>query len=57
LGITNQWRRNGAVGLRQRSLRGALTDRGGTLAYQAAKSKVVTEALGMNQAIKGGKRQ
>jgi len=41
------------LGLRQRSLRGALSDRGGTLAYQAAKSKGgITEALGMNQAIK-----
>ena len=42
------------LGLRQRSLRGALTAiAGGTLAYQAAKSQGgIQEALGMNQAIK-----
>ena len=42
------------LGLRQRSLRGALTAiAGGTLAYQAAKSPGgITEALGMNKAIK-----
>ena len=42
------------LGLRQRSLRGALTAiAGGTLAYQAAKSPGgITEALGMNTAIK-----
>ncbi len=42
------------LGLRQRSLRGALTAiAGGTLAYQAAKSQGgIQEALGMNQDIK-----
>jgi uncharacterized membrane protein len=42
------------LGLRQRSLRGALTAiAGGTLAYQATKSPGgIPEALGMNQAIK-----
>ena len=42
------------LGLRQRSLRGALTAiAGGTLAYQAAKTQGgIQEALGMNQAIK-----
>ncbi len=42
------------LGLRQRSLRGALTAiAGGTLAYQAAKSQGgIQEALGMNKDIK-----
>jgi len=41
------------LGLRQRSLRGALTAiAGGTLAYQAKSQGGITEALGMNQAIK-----
>ncbi len=42
------------LGLRQRSLRGALTAiAGGALAYQGAKTQGgITEALGVNQAIK-----
>jgi len=44
------------LGLRQRSLRALTAIAGGTLAYQAAKSQGgITEALGMNQAIKVGK--
>jgi uncharacterized membrane protein len=41
------------LGLKQRSLRGALTAiAGGTLAYQAAKSNVIQETLGTDKVIK-----